>query len=227
MTWVIDVVHVAPLLIITAAEKRCGKSLLLELLGKLVARPLTASNISPAALFRAIEDWQPTMLIDEVDSFMKDNENLRGIINSGHTRNSAFVWRTIKVGESYTLTRFSTWGPKAISGIGHIADTLMDRGIVIEMRRKLPHELVERIRYAQPEFFVSLARKLARFAKDYAEQVRQARPDLPQALDDRALDNWEPLLAIASVAGSEWVGIATRAALNLSSAENAAQSIGA
>ncbi len=52
MTWFMDVVQIAPLAVVTAPEKRCGKSLLLFLLGRLSCRPLTASNISAAALFR-------------------------------------------------------------------------------------------------------------------------------------------------------------------------------
>lgn len=57
MTWFMDVVHIAPLAVITAPEKRCGKSLLLTILGKLTYRPITASSISPAALFQAIDAW--------------------------------------------------------------------------------------------------------------------------------------------------------------------------
>ena len=224
MTWLMDVVHVAPLAVITAPEKRCGKSQLLTLMGRLVCRPITASSISPAALFRAIDAWEPTLLIDEVDACMKDNEELRGIINSGHTRDSAYVIRT--VGDTFTPTKFSTWGAKALSGIGHVADTLMDRAIILELRRKLPHEQVDRLRYAEPGLFDTLAAKLARFAMDYSDQVRQARPYLPPSLNDRAQDNWEPLLAIAMVAGSEWLETATKTALKLSGSESDAQSIG-
>jgi putative DNA primase/helicase len=63
MTWFIDVIQVAPLAVITAPEKRCGKSLLLSLLGRLSARAITASSITPAALFRTIDSWHPTLLI--------------------------------------------------------------------------------------------------------------------------------------------------------------------
>lgn len=70
MTWFIDVIQVAPLAVITAPEKRCGKSQLLFLLNRLVRHPLSASNITPAALFPAIDKWQPTLLIDEADTFM-------------------------------------------------------------------------------------------------------------------------------------------------------------
>ena len=74
--------------------------------------------------------------------------------------------------------------------------------------------------------FDSLSSKLARFADDYSEQVRQSRPNLPPSLNDRAQDNWEPLLAIAMVAGDEWLKVATETALKISGNESAAQSIG-
>ncbi len=224
MTWFIDVIQVAPLAIITAPEKRCGKTQLLTLLGRLVARAIQASSISPAALFRTIDAWGPTLLIDEADAFMKDNEELRGLINSGHTRDSAYVIRT--VGESFTPTKFNTWGAKALSGIGHVADTLMDRAVILELRRKMPHEQSDRIRHAEPGLFDDLRAKLARFAKDYSNQVRQARPQLPPSLNDRAQDNWEPLLAIAMVAGGDWLEIGTKAALKLSGSESTAQTVG-
>jgi putative DNA primase/helicase len=224
MTWFIDVVQVAPLAVITAPEKRCGKSLLLSLLARLVQRPITVSNISPAALFRSIDKWTPTLLIDEADAFMKDNEELRGLLNSGHTRDSAYVIRN--VGENFTPTKFNTWGAKAIAGIGHVADTLMDRAVILELRRKLPHEEVDRIRYAEPCLFDELRSKLARFAEDYSDEVRQARPLLPAILNDRAQDNWEPLLAIAMTVGHEWLKIGTTAALKLSGGENTTQTIG-
>jgi len=224
MTWFIDVVNVAPIAIITAPEKRCGKSLLLTLLGKLSARAITASNITPAALFRAIETWAPTLLIDEADSFMKGNEDMRGILDGGHMRDGAFVIRT--VGENFTPTKFSTWGAKALASIGHVADTLMDRAVVLELRRKLPHEKVERIRYAEPNQFGELRSKLARFAEDFSEAVKNARPSLPNSLNDRAQDNWEPLLAIAMTASDEWFKKGTSAALKLSDVESASQTIG-
>ncbi len=224
MTWFINEIDVAPLAVITAPEKRCGKTLLLSLLGRLVARPITASNISPAALFRTIDAWTPTLLIDEADTFMKDNEELRGLINSGHTRDSAYVIRT--VGENFTPTKFSTWSAKALAGIGHVADTLMDRAIILELRRKLPNEKVERIRHSEPCLFDELRSKLARFAQDYSEQVRQARPPLPDSLNDRAQDNWEPLLAIAMTASEEWLRIGTAAALKLSGSASESRTTG-
>ena len=223
-TWLIDEVQVAPLAVITAPEKRCGKTQLLDLIGRLSRRPLVASNISSAAVFRVIEAHSPTLLIDEADAFMRDNEELRGVINSGHTRTSAYVIRT--VGDDHEPRQFSTWGAKAISGIGHLPETLMDRAVILELRRKLAAENVQRLRHAEPGLFHTLAQKLARFAADNAHRVRTARPDLPDALHDRAQDNWEPLLAIADAAGGQWPDAARKAALKISGIEQESVSTG-
>ena len=124
-THCIDAVGIAPILAITSPEKRCGKSTVLALLKSLVLRRLPCSNISGSSLFRAVDAWAPTLLIDEADTFLRDNEELRGILNSGHTRELAFVIRT--VGDDHEPRKFSTWGAKAIALIGGLKDTLADR----------------------------------------------------------------------------------------------------
>ena len=224
MTWLIDVVKVAPLAVITAPEKRCGKTQLLDLIGKMSYRPMSTSSITPSALFRSIEMWQPTLLIDEADAFINDNEEMRGLLNAGHSRTSAFTIRT--VGDDHTPKRFNVWGAKAIAGIGKLQDTVMDRSITLELRRKLDCEHVDRIRHAEPGLFETLCRKLCRFAEDNRETIRNARPSLPEELNDRAQDNWEPLLSIADTAGGEWPEKAIAAALKISGDNQSAQSIG-
>jgi putative DNA primase/helicase len=223
MTWFMDVIQIAPLAVITAPEKRCGKSQLLFLLGRMVSRPLPASNITPAALFRSIDAWQPTLLIDEADAFMRENEELRGLLNCGHTRDSAYTIRV--VGEDHTPKPFFVWGAKALAGIGHLAETLMDRAIILELRRKLGDEKVERLRHSGAAIFNTLSSKLARFSQDYAEKVKQSQPALPNSLNDRAQDNWEPLISIAEIAGGDWPRLATVAALKLSGETTRSQSI--
>ncbi|MCA8199195.1 DUF3631 domain-containing protein [Burkholderia vietnamiensis] len=224
MTWLMDSVDVAPLAIITAPEKRCGKSQLLDLLGRLSRRPLLAGNVTAAALFRAIEAWQPTLLIDEADAFMRENEELRGVLNAGHTRSSAFVLRT--VGEDHMPKQFNLWGAKAIAGIGRLADTLMDRSITLELQRKRRTDHVDKLRDAGQELFGALRAKLARWAEDNAEAVRRSRPAVPDALHDRAADNWDSLLRIADVAGGMWPQWGRAAALKISGGEDLAQSTG-
>ena len=95
--------------------------------------PLLSGNITPAALFRAIEAWKPTLLIDEADTFAKMNDELRGILNAGHTRDTAFVVRA--EGDANEPRLFSTWAPKVVAAIGRLPDTIEDRAIRIVPRR--------------------------------------------------------------------------------------------
>jgi hypothetical protein len=226
-TWFIAVVEVAPLAIINAPEKACGKSQMLDVLGRMAARPLPAANSSTAFLFRAVERWTPTILIDEADTFIRENDEIKGLINAGYTRANAYVGRV--VGNDFEPKLFRVWGAKALAGISlerHLPDATMSRAIVFELRRKLPHESVTRLRHAEAGLFEGIASKLARFANDYSQQVRLAHPQLPDELGDRAQDNWEPLLAIAECAGQGWVCRATAAALRLSNAGQASVSTG-
>jgi len=140
MTWFIDDIEVAPLAIITAPEKACGKSQLLSILGYLAARPLPAANSSASFLFRAISAWRPTILIDEADTFIRENDELKGLVNAGHTRANAYVGRTISVGDGHEPKMFDVWSAKAFAGIAlerHLPDATMSRGIVIGLRRKM------------------------------------------------------------------------------------------
>jgi putative DNA primase/helicase len=227
--WFVDVIHCAPIGLINAPEKACGKTQLLSVIGKLVPRAAQASGISPSVLFRMIEAYRPTLLIDEVETVLtKENEDLRGLVNAGHTRESAYVWRSVAKADDFEPRRFSVWGMKAIAGINadRLAETVTSRSIVINLRKKLPHEKADRLRNAVSGLFDTLKAKLARFALDYSEHIRNARPYLPEALNDRAQDNWEPLLAIAECAGQEWVRRATTAALKLSGASDKVVSTG-
>ena len=202
---------------------QCGKTTVLDWLTRLVHRKLPASNVSGPVIYRAIEAWKPTLLIDEVDTFLDKNDELRGILNSGHTRATAFVLRS--EGDNFEPKSFSTWSAKALALIGRLPGTLHDRSIVLGLRRKLPSEKIEKLRHAPPELFESLIRRCVRFARDNAQVVRAARPEIPAELNDRAGDNWEPLMAIADVAGGEWPKLARDAARARSKAEENAASV--
>lgn len=211
-----DAVAVSPLLGVTSATKRCGKTTLLTLLGALAPRPLPASNITSAALFRTVEAYRPTLLVDEADTFLRDREDLRGILNAGHHRAGAFVVRT--VGEDHEPRVFSTWCPKAVALIGTLPDTIQDRSVVVRLRRRRSDEVVERLRLDRLGELEPLRRRCARWSQDHVEQLRAADPEVPAGLNDRASDNWRCLLAIADLAGGVWPTRAREVARLLSGA---------
>ena len=205
--------YISPRLAIVSPEKRCGKSTLLRVMQPMLPKALSAANITVAAVFRTVEAGRPTLLIDEADSFLKDNEELRGIINSGHACDGQVIRL---VGDDHEPRVFSTWCPVAIAAIGGLPGTIEDRSVIIQMRRRRPDENVARFRVDRVEAQQELGRKAARWAADSACALRDADPAVPAELNDRAADNWRPLLAIADRAGSQWPEKARRAALELS-----------
>ena len=211
-SYAFDASPITPRLAITSPEKRCGKTTLLEVIGALALKPLSAANVTAAAVFRTIEATRPTLLIDEADSFLPDNEELRGVLNSGHRRNGNVVRL---VGDDHEPRQFSTFAPVAIAMIGNLPGTLEDRSIVIPMRRRRVDETVKRLRIDRMQEFGDLARRCARWAADHHASLGAADPAVPVSLHDRAADNWRPLLAIADVAGGAWPERARKAALSL------------
>jgi putative DNA primase/helicase len=92
-TYAFELRDVSTYLGIESPEKRCGKTTLLSVLNRLVNRPVAAANISPSAFFRVIEEMRPTLLIDEADTFLRGNDELRGILNAGCTPDTSYVVR--------------------------------------------------------------------------------------------------------------------------------------
>lgn len=205
-TFCMDAFRLFPKLQIKSPEKRCGKSTLLECLETVTCRSLMASNITASSLFRSIEAWRPTLLIDEADTFAKDNDEINGIINAGHTRRHAFVIRTVKINDEHQPRKFSVWGAQAIAGIKSQRDTLEDRSVTIEMRRKLPGERTRRLPVNHFEMNRDIRRKCLRWAEDHVAVLKKISVIVEPCGNDRAQDNWEPLVAIAEVVGGGWPG---------------------
>lgn len=217
----IDLSWFNPRLAIRSPTKRCGKSTLLEIVSAMVPRKLATANVSAAAVFRTIEAIRPTLLIDEGDTFLAQNEELRGVLNAGHTRTAAFVVRVVPTGDGEFDTRkFSVWAPVVVAMIGKLPGTLADRSIEIKLQRKPPGEKVQRLRLDRLEHLETLGRKIARFICDNSNKIKDFDPEPPAQLHDRAADNWRPLLAIAEAAGSDWPTRARKAAIDLNTGED-------
>lgn len=197
----------APRLAAVSPLKRCGKSRLMDIVEMLVHHPLITVNISPAALVRSISaNDPPTIMLDEADTVFgkakvaDQHEDLRGLLNAGHQRNRPYIrWDMIKR-EPEACATFSM---AMLAGIGDLPDTIMDRSIVIRMRRRAPGESVRpyRTRRDQPRL-ARLREELHTWVFARVRQLGQLEPPMP--VEDRAADTWTPLVAIADAAGGDW-----------------------
>ena len=212
MTWIHDRLEVSTFANLTSATKRCGKSLLLEVLAELVYRAMPLSGqVTAAALFRIVEAHSPTLMLDEADTYMREDETLRGVVNGSQRRALAYIPRC--VGDDNEVRNFGTFCPKLIAGIGEVPDTVRDRSLVVRLERKLASERVSSWRERDREAVEAMRAQIARWTGDNAERIVAALPAVvfPDSLHDRARDAWESLLAIANAAGGEWAGRGGRA----------------
>jgi putative DNA primase/helicase len=215
----------SPRLNIFSPEKRCGKTTLRDVVAVFVPRPLLTENLSVAVLFRLVDDKAPTILADEYDAWMRDNDELRGMLNSGHRR-GGMAYRC--EGDNHEVRGFRVHAPVVLCGIGPLPGTLHDRSIVIPLERAKPGELHARFdsRHMEPEH--ELCRKLARWCADNSAALEASDPTLPSGAFNRQADNWRPLFAVAEQAGGDWPGRAAAAYAKLTATEDVdAQGIGA
>jgi hypothetical protein len=217
-THAIEAADATPYLHITSPEKRSGKTRLLEVLDLLAARPWFTGRVTAAVLQRRLERDHPSLLLDETDAaFKKESEYteaLRAILNAGHRR-GCLAW--LCVGKGHELASFDVFGPKALAGIGRLPETVADRCIRIVLRRRAPNETVTRFRRREAEAVAASIRERAeRWAAANVEALRESRPAIPDYIDDRAIDGWEPLLSIADTCGGEWPQRSRKVALALS-----------
>jgi putative DNA primase/helicase len=182
-------------------DKSCGKTTTLDVTECIVARPLRAENITTAVLFRLVEKFKPTLLLDEVDTYLSENEELRGCLNAGHKRGGK-VYRC--EGQDNTVRSFAVFAPAALAGIGALPGTLYDRSVVIKLARAKAGEIAARFDSRKVEYERELCRKLARWTADNFDQLKNCDPQLPETAFNRLADNWRPLFAIAEVAGGDW-----------------------
>lgn len=218
-THAIEAADCTPYLQITSATAEAGKTRLLEVLELLVARPWLTGRTSAAALFRKVDAARPTLLLDESDAAFggvkEYAEGLRAVLNTGY-RASGRASICVGAGPDIDVKEFSTFGAKAIAGIGRLPDTLVSRSLRIQLRRRLKSESIRKFREREARGEAGpLYRTLEQWSATALDQLQSARPKMPDGLRDRAEDVVEPLLAIADQAGAGWPEEARRAVVML------------
>ena len=206
----------------------CGKTRLLEVLEALVEHPWLTGRVTAAVLMRKNDAEHPVLLLDESDAAFNGEkefaEALRGMLNSGFQR-SGKASACVGQGANLTYKDFSTFGPKAIAGIGTLPPTVESRAIPVALRRRTKDEPIAKFRRREAWATAAPLRSaLAATLRPALGTLKVARPAFPDLLSDRAEDVLEPLLAVADLAGGEWphrartaaealMGYAARAAL--------------
>lgn len=215
----------SPILAVTSAEMRSGKTRTLDILELLCPHPFRAVTPSEAVVYTVLSQRpRRTMLLDEADTIFGNRradryEGLRAVLNAGNQQGTP-VPRVKLDGKRREVEEFDVYGPKAIAGIGDLPDTITDRAIPIRLKRRAPEERVTKFRRIR-------ARTEARsILLDPSGVTLVPDVPVPDELSDRAADSWEPLLMIATAAAGRWPDSARSAAIALSGEDETPMSVG-
>lgn len=209
-SWVVESFDTTPRLFLDSAVPGSGKSRVLELLEHLVCWPLNSFSASPAALIRSIDAGKRTILIDEVDTVYAKaagTEDITAVINAGYKR-GAKVPRCVGQGADFEVVELSAFAPMALAGLTtNVPDAVRSRSIHFRMRKRIAAtEPLARYRRRDAEAEAGSMRDALRVWSEstVTDALATARPVLPDGVEDRPAEVWEPLVAVADAVGGQW-----------------------
>jgi Protein of unknown function (DUF3631) len=192
-THIYDRFMVTPRLALRSPVADCGKTTLLDILARLVARPEKFDAITTAALYRLIDETHPTLLIDEADNLglaLQANGRLRAVFNSGHRRGGR-----VAISEHGATRKYATFAPLALAlpEMRGLPRTLNSRSISLALERS--QRQLRRFDATHPDRALDAAYQQILLWRREVEL--NPDPEVPAGLRNRFADNWRPLLSIA------------------------------
>jgi hypothetical protein len=128
-SWLLEKWQIAPYLFFFGTFAT-GKTRALEVLSRLCMRGWLALYITPANLYRPLENWKPCLFLDEAEIYGDKHETL-GLLN-GSYRKGQYVARQREMLEEkdYETVFFDCFAFKAIAGTRELAKTLQSRCVI-------------------------------------------------------------------------------------------------
>ena len=176
--------------------RQSGKTKTLSLFQRLCFNAVATMNLTPSSLFRLTEVFNSTLCIDESE-YLKDAERkseIQTLLFAGYKRDSANVLR-VEGEEKKNVRIYRVFSPKIMASINYPNDVLMDRCIMINMKRgsnkeKLNREPNSDLQEIRDEIYKLL---FTRFDEVYELRDMDFENDLLVA---RERELWRPLLVI-------------------------------
>lgn len=204
MTYVYVLFQVIPYLWLNG-ERGTGKSTIMKLLNKLCFNPLYCSNITPANIFRQIDNDGSTIILDEFEKmYGEDKQEIIKLLNQGFNKD-AVVSRC--VGQNNQVKKFRSFSPKIMGGISNIDDVLFERCIKYTTERVKGAKIIKfRETKEQKEEIDTIVQDLYIFGYNYAEKIKKIYDSEEIEYEGNNLredDLWNPLLCIAKIIDDE------------------------
>jgi hypothetical protein len=225
-TYIVELFNEIPYLRLTGPTAS-GKTRCLDVLEQLCFRPVRASSISPAVLYRISDDQAPTILIDEAESLGDPGNKLLYILNAGYKKGGqASRMETRGQNEQPLVMWYHCYGCKAFASINSIPSQLESRSITLRMFRSGNVAACRAIDAADPHWAAlraDLHETVLAHGLEWSTRLRALIATCP--FTGREREKWGPLFAMArwiEEAGLSREGLAARLLTHAEYAQEAA-----
>jgi len=172
-----------------------GKSRALDIIGRLCYKPiLVFGALTPAVVYRMLDKWKGTLVLDEGDFNKSDEQSdIMKILNAGFEKSRASVARC-NPNDVSIIDTFEVFGPKVISSRKTWNDKALESRCLTERMMQTTRKDI--IPVLDDDYYKKeneLRRKLLKFRFDYYNKIKYEYHDL-------GIDELEPRLkqAVAS-----------------------------
>lgn len=187
LSYLADKLHEVPYLRATG-ERGSGKSRFICTVGMLCLRPVLVTSPSAASLFRTMDAYQPTLIIDECN-FTQDSEDstaLMQVLNSGFQRLTSVSRMERGADAQMTLRMFSAFGPKLIGSL-KLSDSpaFESRCVAVKLKKTERKDIPFRITARMLADFAALREqlylwRLRNWSRDFEQAFDQAEAELKE-----------------------------------------------
>ncbi len=168
-----------------------GKTWALEVLASIGFRPFMSASATLASVFRVIDQWHPTMFLDETEVYMKkDRDEILNLLNAGYRKDFPAV-RVEETDKGLVPRVFDVFGFKALAGTREFMQTLKSRCVILTMNKAI-RKINTKI---DPERAMTLRRKLLLYR--FRKLAEKDSPEAPDVLNGRLKELFDPLIIVA------------------------------
>ena len=198
-TWVYDRFNELPYLRLRG-DAGTGKTRFLLTVGSLCYKPIFASGASTVSpLFRILDAFQGTLLVDEGDfRFSDEKTEIVKILNNGNARGFPVLRSEAINGKEFSPRAFSVFGPKLVATRGYFEDRALESRCLTEntggrsLRTDIPLNLTEEYR----EESLALRNQLLMYRLRTLDEQRVDPALVDHTIEPRLAQVFLPLLSV-------------------------------
>src|SRR5713101_2798621 len=199
LTWVYDGFNELPYLRVRG-DPGSGKTRFLLVLGSLCYKPIFASGASTVSpLFRILDAFRGTLIIDEGDFRMSDERaEIVKILNNGNARGFPVLRTEVSNQREFSPRAYHVFGPKIVATRGSFQDRALEsRCLTEEMgQARLREDIPINLPGSHKEEALRLRNKLLLFRFRNLNKHQAAEELVDRAIEPRLNQIFVPLLSI-------------------------------